>query len=98
MTIDGGPTFDVELGDLTGSSAFRFDSRQGSIRIDHSLNKNNFIYGRYRSSKESSAGSEQVTPPGLGTLDDRKTKAATIVWSSLLSSSVTNEARILDEV
>ena len=94
VTIDGGPTFDVELGDLTGSSAFRFDSRQGSVRIDHSLNKNNFIYGRYRSSKESSAGSEQVTPPGLGTLDDRKTKAATIVWSSLLSSSVTNEARI----
>ncbi|MEP6913351.1 MAG: hypothetical protein ABI923_11380, partial [bacterium] len=94
VTIDGGPTFDVELGDLTGSSASRFDSHQGSIRIDHRLNKTDFIYGRYRSSKESSAGSEQVTPPGLGTLDERKTKAATIVWSSLLSSSVTNEARI----
>ena len=94
VTIDGGPTFDVELGDLTGSSAFRFDSRQGSIRIDHRLNKTDFIYGRYRSSKESSAGSEQVTPLGLGTLDDRKTKATTIVWISLLSSNVTNEARI----
>jgi Carboxypeptidase regulatory-like domain len=94
VTIDGGPTFDVEVGDLTGSSAFRFDSHQGSIRIDHRLNKTDFIYGRYRSSKESSAGSEQVTPPGLGTLDDRKTKAITIVWTSLLSSNVTNEARI----
>ncbi len=35
VTINGGPTFDVELGDLTGSSAFKFDSHQGSARIDH---------------------------------------------------------------
>ncbi len=54
---------------------------QGSVRIDHRLNETDFIYGRYRSSKESSAGSEQVTPPGLGTLDDRKAKAAAIVWT-----------------
>ncbi|HET6889689.1 MAG TPA: hypothetical protein VFH31_01195, partial [Pyrinomonadaceae bacterium] len=94
VTITGGPTFDVELGDLTGSSAFKFDSHQGSFRIDHRLNKTDFIYGRYRSSKESSAGSEQVTPPGLGTIDDRKAKAATIVWTTLWSPSITNEAAI----
>ncbi len=35
-----------------------------------------------------------MTPPGLGTLDDRKTKAATIVWTSLLSLNLSNEARI----
>jgi hypothetical protein len=94
VTIAGGSTFDVELGDLTGSSAFRFDSDQGSFRIDHRLNKTDFIYGRYRSSKESSAGSEQVTPPGLGTIDDRKAKAATIVWTTLWSPTITNEAAI----
>ena len=94
VTIAGGPTFDVELGDLTSSSAFRFDSHQGSIRIDHRLNKTDFIYGRYRSSKESSAGSEQVTPPGLSTLDDRKAKAATIAWTTLWSPTITNELAI----
>ena len=81
VTVAGGPTFDVELGDLTGSSAFRFDSGQGSVRIDHRVNDKSFIYGRYRSSKESSAGSAQVTPPGLGAIDDRKAKAAAVVWT-----------------
>ena len=94
VTIAGGPTFDVELGDLTGSSAFKFDSHQGSFRIDHRLNKNNFIYGRYRYSDELSSGAEQVTPPGLGTIDDRNAKAAAIVWTTLWSPTKTNETTI----
>jgi hypothetical protein len=94
VTIAGGPTFDVELGDLTGSSGFKFDSHQGSFRIDHHLNKNNFIYGRYRYSDELSSGAEQVTPPGLGTVDDRKAKAATIAWTTWWSPTITHELAI----
>ncbi len=94
VTINGGPTFDVELGDLTGSSPFRFDSRQGSVRIDHRVNDKSFIYGRYRSSKESSAGSDQVTPPGLGAIDDRKAKAAAVVWTRVWSPGISNEVTI----
>lgn len=89
-----GSTFDVELGNLTGSSDFRFDSHQGSVRIDHRYNDNNLIYGRYRYSYEHTSGTEQVTPPGLATLDQRKHKAAVIGWTSLLSPNVSNEARI----
>lgn len=94
VTIAGGPTFDVALGDLTGSSASKFDSHQGSFRIDHNLNKNNFVYGRYRYSYELSSGAEQVTPPGLGTVDDRNAKAAAIVWTTSWSPTVTNDAAI----
>ena len=94
VTIDGGPTFDVELGNLTGSSAFKFDSRQGSLRIDHRLNKDNLIYGRYRSSYEPSSGAEQTTPPGLATIDNRKAKAAAIAWTTLWSPGLSNEATI----
>ena len=94
VTIASGPTFDVELGDLTGSSAFKFDSHQGSFRIDHRLNKNHFVYGRYRYSDELSSGAEQVTPPGLGTIDARKAKVATVVWTTLWSPTVTNELAI----
>jgi hypothetical protein len=94
VTVAGGPTFDVELGDLTGSSAFRFDSGQGSVRIDHRVNDKSFIYGRYRSSKETSAGSDQVTPPGLGAIDDREAKAAAVVWTRLWSPGISSEVTI----
>ena len=94
VTIAGGPTFEVELGNLTATSAFRFDSDQGSVRIDHRFNEKNLIYGRYRYSYESTTGTGQITPPGLGTVDDRNAHAAVIVWTSSLSSAVSNEARI----
>jgi hypothetical protein len=94
VNIANGPTFNVELGDLTGSSNFKFDSHQGSVRIDHRHNANNLIYGRYRYSYELTSGVEQVTPPGLTTVDRRKHKAAAIVWTSVLSTNISNEARI----
>ncbi|MDQ3219678.1 MAG: TonB-dependent receptor, partial [Acidobacteriota bacterium] len=94
VSISGGPTFNVELGNLTGSSALKFDSHQGSVRVDHRFNENNLIYGRYRYSYASTTGTEQITPPGLATAIDAKAKAATIVWTSLVSSRISNEARI----
>lgn len=87
-------TFNVPLGSITGTTAFTFDDHQGSARIDHRLNDKNLIYGRYRYDYASTAGTGQATPPGLTTVVDTKTKAASIVWSSMLSNSITNEARI----
>lgn len=86
--------FVVPLGSITGATAFKFDDDQGAVRIDHRWNDKNLIYGRYRYDYNSTAGTGQVTPPGLTTLNDTKTKAATIVWNSILSNSITNEARI----
>ncbi|HEX8565758.1 MAG TPA: TonB-dependent receptor [Pyrinomonadaceae bacterium] len=92
--ILNGQTFTVPLGDVTGSSSFKFDSDQGSIRIDHRFNDNNLLYGRYRFDSNESAGGGQVTPPGLTTVVPTKTKAATLVLNSVLSSKISNEARL----
>ncbi len=90
----GGNTYLVPLGNLTGSSSFTFDDDQGSFRIDHRFNDKNLIYGRYRYDYQSTAGTGQVTPPGLTTINDTKTKAANLVWNSILNSRTSNEARI----
>ena len=87
-------TYLVTLGNLTGSSSFTFDDHQGSVRIDHRFNDKNLIYGRYRYDYASTAGTGQVTPPGLTTINDTKTKAGNIVWNSILSAKASNEARI----
>ncbi len=92
--VVNGTTYTVPLGNITGSSSFQFNSNQGSIRIDHRFNDKNFIYGRYRFDSNESSGGGQVTPPGLTTVVPTKTKAATIVWNSVLSSRMANEARI----
>lgn len=92
--VVNGTTYTVPLGNITGSSSFQFNSNQGSFRIDHRFNDKNFIYGRYRFDSNESSGGGQVTPPGLTTVVPTKTKAATIVWNSVLSSRMANEARI----
>jgi hypothetical protein len=93
FTING-TTYSVPIGSITGSSSVKFDSNQGSIRIDHRLNGDNLLYGRYRFDNNTSSGGGQVTPAGLTTLVPTKTKAATLVWNSILSSRVSNEARV----
>jgi hypothetical protein len=93
FTVNG-TQYTVPIGDISGSSSFKFDSNQGSIRIDHRISDNNLIYGRYRFDNNTSAGGGQVTPSGLTTLVPTKTKAATFVWNSILSSRVSNEARV----
>ena len=92
--VVGGTTYNVPLGNLTGSSSVKFDSNQGSVRIDHRFNDRNLLYGRYRFDNNTSSGAGQVTPAGLTTLVPTKTKAATIVLNSILTSRMSNEARI----
>ncbi|MCA1639608.1 MAG: carboxypeptidase regulatory-like domain-containing protein [Acidobacteria bacterium] len=89
-----GQTFVVPLGDITGSSAIKFDSDQGSFRVDHRFNDKNLLYGRYRFDSNLTSGGGQVTPPGLTTVSPIKTKAATMVLNSILTSKLSNEARI----
>lgn len=90
----GGQTFVVPLGNITGSSSFKFDSDQGSFRIDHRFSDKNLLYGRYRFDTNTSSGGGQVTPPGLTTVVPTKTKAATLVLNSILTSKMSNEARL----
>lgn len=92
--VVGGQTFVVPLGNVTGSSAFRFNSNQGSFRIDHRINDKNLLYGRYRFDSNTSAGGGQVTPPGLTTVVPTKTKAATLVLNTIATSKLSSEIRL----
>lgn len=89
-----GQTFVVPIGNLTSSSSIRFDSQQGSVRVDHRLNEKNLMYGRFRFDDNTSSGTGQVTPPGLTTAVPTRTKAATLVLNTILTNSITNEARL----
>lgn len=88
-----GHHYEVELGDLTGSTPFVFDDRQGSVRIDHRLNQKNLIYGRYRADSQFASGDGQVTPPGLTVVRSNNSAAATVVLNSVLSTRIFNDAR-----
>jgi hypothetical protein len=89
-----GQNFVVPLGDITGSSSIKFDDDQGSFRIDHRISDKNLFYGRYRFDSSVQSGAGQVTPPGLTTIVPTKTKAATLVLNSSLTSKLSNEARV----
>lgn len=87
-------TYIVPLGNVTGSSSFKFDDHQASFRVDHRINDKNLIFGRYRFTDQVTAGIGQVTPPGLTTQNTLKSQAAIFVWNSLLTSNITNELRL----
>ena len=87
-------TYVVPIGNLTSSSSIKFDSTQGSFRIDHRFSDKNLLYVRYRFDDNTNAGAGQVTPPGLTTVVPVRTKAGSAVWNSVISSKMSNEARI----
>jgi len=92
--VVNGITYNVPLGNITGSSSVKFDSNQGSVRVDHRFNDKNLMYGRYRFDNNTSSGTGQVTPSGLTTFVPTKTKAATVALNSVLTSKLSNELRI----
>ena len=94
FTAPNGELITVPLGNITGSAPFVFNDDQGSFRLDHRINDKNLLYGRYRFDSSESFGSGQVTPPGITNIVPTKTKAATIVLNSILTSRLSNEARI----
>src|SRR5215469_11519559 len=82
----------IEVGSLTASLPSTFDATQGSIRIDHIFGARNLLYGRYRWGASTSEG-EQSTPPGLSTLAELDTYAATVAWNSSISSQFLNDVQ-----
>lgn len=90
----GGTTYTIPLGTFAGTSAFTFDSTQTAVRIDHRFSDRNLIYGRYRYDGNRSAGGGQVSPSGLTTVVPTRSQAATLVLNSILTSRLSNEARI----
>ncbi len=89
-----GQSFTVPLGDLTGSSSFKFDDNQGSARVDHRISDVNLFYVRYRWDKSTTSGTGQVTPAGLTTQNALKTSATTAVLNTILNSKMANELRL----
>jgi hypothetical protein len=90
----GGQTFTVPLGNITGSSSFRFDDHQGSFRIDQKINDRHTFYGRYRFDDADTKGTGQVTPPGLLTQNILRTQTVAAVLNSALGSKMANELRL----
>ena len=88
-----GQTFTVPVGSLTGSSSFKFDDNQGSLRIDRRINAGNLFWGRYRFADQTTNGQGQVTPNGLTTAVKTKTQVFAAVLSSVINSRMANEAR-----
>ena len=89
-----GQTYVVPIGNLTNTSSIEFNSHQGSVRIDHRFSDKNLLYGRYRFDDNTNAGAGQVTPPGLTTVVPIRSKAATLVWNSVINNKLSNEVRV----
>lgn len=89
-----GQTYTVPLGDLTGSTAFRFDDWQTSGRIDHQFNENHRLNGRYLYDGQLTSGTGQATPPGLTTISPIRSQAAVLNFNSTLSSRIVNDVRL----
>src|SRR5688500_6147616 len=65
-----------------------------SICLAHRFNYRHVIYGRYSSDGNASAGDGQVSPAGLTTVVPSRTQAGTMVLNSILTSRLSNEARV----
>jgi hypothetical protein len=90
----GGQTFTVPLGSLTGANSIAFNNHQWSTRVDHRFNEQHQINGRFFFNDQNSVGTGQATPRGLANLVTARNQSANIGMTSILSSSLVNEARI----
>jgi hypothetical protein len=92
ITVNG-QAYQIPIGSLTGSAAGTFDNHQGSGRIDQQWGGNNNLGGRYLINDGVSAGTGQVTPPGLTNFSPQRQHSFTTWWTRVFSSSLVNEAR-----
>jgi outer membrane receptor protein involved in Fe transport len=93
FTING-QTFTVPLGSLTGSSPFVFNDWQQSIRIDHHLNGNHTLSGRYIYQDADTIGAGQVTPTGYESSNVSRNQGVNLALNSILSPKMVNELRL----
>lgn len=91
-----GQTYVVPLGSLTGSVSGAFNDWQASGRIDHRLNENHTLTGRYIFGDNDSdgIGDVQTTPPGNATKVVQRAQSVNTSLASVLSSSTVNELRL----
>ena len=93
FTING-QTFQVPLGSLTGSSSFVFNDWQQSIRVDHRLNNNHTLNGRYIYQDQDTVGAGQSTPSGYESANVSRNQGVNIALNSILGSKMVNELRL----
>jgi outer membrane receptor protein involved in Fe transport len=89
-----GQTFTVPLGSLTGSSPFVFNDWQQSIRIDHRLNNDHTLSGRYIYQDQDTVGAGQVTPTGYESSNVSRNQGVNVALNSILSPKMVNELRL----
>ncbi len=94
--IANGQTFLVPLGSLTGSVSGAFNDWQLSGRIDHRLNANHTLTGRYIYGDNDSdgIGDVQTTPPGNATKVVVRVQSVNLSLASVLSHRMVNELRL----
>ena len=88
-----GQTFAVPLGQLTGSSSFRFNDWQTSFRVDHHFNQNHTLMGRYIYQDTDTVGAGQSTPPGYESSNVSRNQGVNISLTSVLGPKLVNEGR-----
>ncbi len=93
FTVNG-TNYAVPLGSLTGSTSFKYDDTQWSLRGDHQLNENNRFSARYLYDSSLTGGSGQATPTGLTTQVTSRTQSLLLNLNSVLSQRLVNEARL----
>ncbi|HMY71353.1 MAG TPA: carboxypeptidase regulatory-like domain-containing protein [Blastocatellia bacterium] len=87
-------TFTVPLGSLTSANSIAFNNHQWSSRVDHRFSEKHQINGRFFFNDENSVGTGQATPRGLANLVTTRNQSANVGFTSILSTSLVNEARI----
>ncbi|HVF41493.1 MAG TPA: carboxypeptidase regulatory-like domain-containing protein [Pyrinomonadaceae bacterium] len=90
-----GTTRLVPLGALTGSQPSLFNDWQTSIRVDHRINPNHNLYGRYIYQDSDRVGGtvSQITPPGFSSSVPGRTQGVNVSLASVLSPRLVNEWR-----
>ena len=94
FAVGNGPSFNVPLGSLTGSTAFFFDNHQASFRLDHNLGSNHIITGRYLFSDSDTGGTGQATPTGLTTSNVARQQTLALSHVGTFSPTLVNELRV----
>lgn len=90
----GTQALQIPLGRITGSAAFNQTNYQGTARFDHRFNDKNLLTGRYMVNDDLTAGTGQVTPPGLTTISPNRNQSATLAWNYTPAPTVFNEMRV----
>jgi len=89
----GDQTYNVPVGELTGSSSFIFNDWQTSIRLDHRFNEDHQLNGRYIYQDRDTVGAGQSTPSGYESANVSRNQGVNLALTSVLSSRTVNEAR-----